>query len=162
MMVQGLVIGLIATILIDVWALILKSVFKLPTTNWAMVGRWVAHIRHGQFVHRSIGNAKPATGEALLGWTTHYVIGLLYGVGYLWLVVKAVGQSPNLVSAVAFSLALLVAPWFILQPGLGLGILAHRAPKPWLIRGISFSVHLIFGVGLYVGWVLSRHDITVS
>jgi len=156
MMIDGLVIGLLATMLIDIWALALKSVFKLPTTNWAMVGRWVGHLHQGRFVHDSIANAVPIAQERMLGWLTHYVIGLLYGVAYLWLITDILMQTPDLISAVIFSLVLLVAPWFIMQPGLGLGVLAHRVPKPWLIRGITISVHVIFGVGLYLGWMLIR------
>lgn len=152
--IHGLIIGILATILIDVWALILKYVFKLPTTNWAMVGRWVRHLHHGQFVHNSISDAVPIAGEGILGWVTHYLIGVLYAVGYFWFVNDVLNHFPNLISAVTFSMVLLVAPWFILQPGLGVGILARRAPNPWLLRGISISVHLVFGIGLYIGWVL--------
>lgn len=155
-LLQGLFTGLLATILIDAWALFLQSVFRLPTTDWAMVGRWVGHLRHGTYVHNPIATAAPVAGERAVGWATHYVIGLLYGVAYLWLVVEMLGQTPGLTSAIVFSLVLLVAPWFIMQPGLGLGVLAHRAPRPWLIRGINISVHIIFGVGLYLGWMLAR------
>jgi hypothetical protein len=151
---SGLVIGLLATVLIDVWALVLKHILKLPTTNWAMVGRWVGHLPKGQFVHRPIANAAPIPGEAALGWATHYAIGLVYGVGYLWLMRDVLAQTPGLVSAIVFSVVLLVASWFIMLPGLGVGILARRAPRPWLIRGINVSVHVVFGIGLYAGWWL--------
>ena len=151
---RGLVIGLLATVLIDVWALVLKHLLKLPTTNWAMVGRWVGHLPEGRFVHRKIADATPVAGEAPLGWATHYAIGLVYGVGYLWLMRDVVAQPPGLVSAIAFSVVLLAAPWFVLLPGIGAGILARRAPKPWLMRAINVSVHVVFGVGLYAGWWL--------
>lgn len=156
MMLQGVFTGLVATMLIDIWALVLKSIFRLPTTNWAMVGRWIGHLQHGQFVHNSIANADPVAQERALGWITHYVIGLLYGVAYLWFIADILLQTPDLISAVVFSLVLLVMPWFIMQPGLGLGVLARRAPRPWLTRGITISVHIIFGVGLYLGWMLVR------
>lgn len=154
---RGLVIGLLATALIDVWALVLKHVLKLPTTNWAMVGRWVGHLPRGQFVHRTIVHSAPVAGEASLGWATHYAIGLIYGVGYLWLMRDVVAQPPGLVSAIVFSVVLLVAPWFILLPGLGAGILARRAPRPWLMRAINLSVHVVFGIGLYAAWWLLDH-----
>lgn len=159
---QGLLIGLLATVLIDIWALVLKHALNLPTTNWAMVGRWVGHLPKGQFVHRPIGNAAPIAGEASLGWATHYVIGMIYGVGYLWLMRDVVAQTPSLVSAIVFSVVLLVAPWFIMLPGLGAGILARRAPRPWLMRGINVSVHVIFGIGLYAGWWLLEQTAPVS
>lgn len=151
---QGIFIGLLATVLIDVWALVLKFFFKLPTTNWAMVGRWVGHFHSGQFVHQAINEVEPVASEKALGWLTHYVIGLLYGIAYLWFIFTVLNRTPSVVSAIIFSLVLLVAPWFIMQPGLGLGIFARYAPKPWLTRGINVSVHIVFGIGMYLGWWL--------
>lgn len=151
---EGILIGIAATILMDAWALVLKSVFGLPTSNWGMVGRWAGHLPRGRFMHASIHDALPVAGEHALGWATHYLIGILYGAGYLFVIVQVLERTPSLLSAVAFSLALLVAPWFILQPALGLGVFARRAPKPWLMRTISVSMHLVFGIGMYVGWRL--------
>ncbi|NIN35227.1 MAG: DUF2938 domain-containing protein [Gammaproteobacteria bacterium] len=45
-----------------------------------------------------------AAGKKALGWLTHYVIGILYGVVYLWLILVVSEQTPNLVSAIIFSL----------------------------------------------------------
>ena len=41
---QALQIGIVATIGMDVWAAIVKYIFRLPTTDWAMIGRWFAHM----------------------------------------------------------------------------------------------------------------------
>jgi Protein of unknown function (DUF2938) len=151
---QGPFIGVLATVLIDIWALILRYVFKLPTTNWAMVGRWVGHLYKGRFAHERIADAASVTGETPLGWLTHYAIGMLYGLLYLWLMRDCIGQRPGLLSAIVFSLLMLVAPWLILQPGLGVGVFARRAPRPWLTRATNVSVHVVFGMGLYAGWRL--------
>ncbi len=51
----------------------------------------------------------------------------------------------------AVSLALLVAPWFVMQPALGLGFMAARTPKPGAVRAVNVSVHTVFGIGLYLG-----------
>ena len=79
----GIAVGFAAalsagTALADLWAETQKRLLKVPTPSWPMVGRWVAHLRHGQFIHDSIAKAPPVPGEALLGWATHYVIGVLY------------------------------------------------------------------------------------
>lgn len=155
-LIDGVFIGLVATVLVDVWAWILAYLFKLPTTNWAMVGRWVGHMPDSQFVHQSIADTLPVAGELIIGKALHYTTGLIYGVGYMLLVVEVLNQTPTLVTTMVYSLVLLIAPWFIMQPGLGLGMFANQAPKPWLIRGLSASVHIIFGIGLYVGWILVR------
>lgn len=150
---EGMFIGLAATVLIDLWAVVLARAFRLPVSNWALVGRWVGHLRHGRWVHRPITASAPIAGERALGWSFHYAIGLLYGIAYLALV-HALGRTPSLLSAILFSVALLVMPWLILQPGLGMGVLARRAPRPWRSRAISVSMHVVFGFGLYLGWRL--------
>ena len=52
-----------------------------------------------------------------------------------------------------FALVLLVAPWFVMQPALGLGFMAARTPKPLAFRAINVSGHAVFGIGLYLGAV---------
>lgn len=44
-----------------------------------------------------------------------------------------------------------VAPWFLMQPGMGLGVLARNAPGPGIVRAHSLSSHIAFGAGLYAG-----------
>jgi Protein of unknown function (DUF2938) len=51
----------------------------------------------------------------------------------------------------AFAIVLLVAPWFVIQPALGLGFMAARTPSPGTVRAINVSVHVVFGVGVYLG-----------
>jgi hypothetical protein len=51
---------------------------------------------------------------------------------------------------VAYGIATVVFPFFILQPSLGLGIAASKTPKPMQARLKSLATHTIFGIGLYV------------
>lgn len=152
---QILVMGITATVMIDVWLAVLNKVFNLPTTNWAMVGRWFAHLPSGKFIHRPIGSSAEIKHERALGWVIHYVIGIVYAYLYLAVVFYAVASEPTVLSAVLFGLATVLVPWLVLQPGMGLGILARKTPNPNVIRLISLSVHSIFGVSLYLGWIVS-------
>ena len=63
-------------------------------------------------------------------------------------------SGPTLISALVFAITLLVAPWFVMQPALGLGFFAARTPHPGVTRIISMSGHAAFGVGLYFGAIL--------
>ena len=83
----------------------------------------------------------------------HYAIGIAYAALYLAVMELGFGSGPTLVSAVVFALALLVAPWFVMQPALGLGFMAARTPNPLAIRAINVSGHAVFGIGLYLGAV---------
>lgn len=142
-------IGIGGTVALDLWAVVLKKVSGTPGTNWAMVGRWLGHMPHGRFMHDAIGMAEPVTHELLLGWAFHYAIGVAYGLlliataGTTWL------QSPSPFEPVALALALLAAPYFVMMPGLGLGIAGSRTPRPQLTRLKSAAAHTVFGLGMY-------------
>jgi len=146
-----LLVGVAATALLDIWQLALSWVFGLPRTNWAHVGRWVSGLRSGALQHTSIAAAPSVAYERTIGWATHYVIGVIYAALYL-LVLAATSRSPDIVSAVIFGLVTVAAPWLILQPGLGAGYFASNTPKPNQTRALNLLSHLVFGIGLYVGW----------
>ena len=151
MFIQSLIIGVIGTLAMDVWALILNKGFNVHTTNWGMVGRWFGHMPRGVFIHLPITESEPVACEKLIGWGMHYAIGIFYGLLYLYIILELMSSTPTFLSALTFALATLIAPWFILQPGLGVGVLARKAPQPYALRLISVSMHTVFGCGLYLG-----------
>ncbi len=152
---QIVVMGVVATVAIDLWLAVLDKGFKLPVTNWAMVGRWVGHLPGGKLIHSPIESSVEIRHEHALGWAFHYVTGIVYAFLYLAIVLSFIEGEPTLLSAMLFGLITVVVPWFVLQPGLGLGYFARLTPKPNVIRVMSLSVHAIFGVSLYIGWVFS-------
>jgi len=152
--VQGMLIGVIATLVIDIWALFVARVLRLPTANWALVGRWFGYLVRGTFAHQSIGNSAPIGNELAIGWIAHYLTGIVYGVAYLVIVQGILSGNPSLQSALIFGLATLVAPWLILQPGMGAGVFATRTPRPNVTRLVNVSMHVIFGISLYGAWLL--------
>ena len=51
--IEALLVGIIATLATDLW-LGLLQIIGVPPANWALVGRWVAWMPRGVFVHRPI------------------------------------------------------------------------------------------------------------
>lgn len=143
-------IGIGATLILDLWSFFLKTIFGAPFPNYTMVGRWIGHFPHGRFVHESVINAPAVAGERLIGWIAHYVIGILYAglfvafAGVDWLV------APTAFPALIFGVATVAAPFFIMQPAMGSGIASSRAPKPNVARFRSLAAHTVFGLGLYI------------
>ena len=142
-------IGVIATLTTDLWQRLLQAI-GLPPANWGLVGRWVAGFACGTFIHRPITATPKVPGEVAIGWAFHYAIGIAYGGLYLTIMRLGFGSGPTLASALVFAIALLVAPWFVMQPALGLGFMAARTPNPAAVRAINVSVHAVFGLGLYL------------
>jgi len=44
----------------------------------------------------------------------------------------------------------LVLPYFVMMPGMGMGIAASRTPKPNVARLKSVAAHSMFGIGMYL------------
>lgn len=153
-MIGVLAVGIVATLMTDLWQRLLQAALRLPPANWGLIGRWVACMPRGVLVHRSITSTSPVRGELAIGWGFHYAVGIAYAALYLAMVRLLLGSGPTLVSALLFGIALLVAPWFVMQPALGLGFMAARTPNPGLTRAITASVHAMFGLGLYIGAVI--------
>lgn len=147
----ALLTGIFATAMLDAWALTLNRALGIPAVNWALVGRWVAGITAGNFHRRPMISVPSIPLERPLGWLFHYLVGMAYALTYL-LAVSLFQQTPALYSALLFGLTTVLAPWLILQPGLGLGYFASGAPKPALTRTLNLVSHLVFGFGLYLGW----------
>jgi hypothetical protein len=147
------VAGIFATVALDIWQRILHAAMGIPPTNWGIVGRWFGHMPRGRFMHVAIGEAAPVVGEAAIGWIMHYLIGLAYGVAYVWLMVALFG-APTLLNGFLFGLASVVIPWFLMQPCLGLGVMGAKAPNPNIPRYSALAAHCLYGVALYAGSAL--------
>lgn len=141
-------VGIGATALMDLWLLLLARL-GVPSTGFAMVGRWVGHFARGRFAHAAISKADPVPCELGLGWLTHYAIGMAWAAllvalqGADWL------ERPTLLPALVLGALTVAAPWFVMQPAMGAGFLALKTPTP-LRNGLrNLANHLVFGAGLY-------------
>jgi hypothetical protein len=148
--IEALVVGIIATLATDLWLRLLQIV-GVPPANWALVGRWVAWMPRGVFLHRPIAATPAIRGELAIGWGFHYFTGIAYAALYLAITRLALASGPTLISALVFAITLLVAPWCVMQPAFGCGFFAARTPHPSVTRIINISGHAAFGVGLYLG-----------
>ncbi|MFC2248904.1 DUF2938 domain-containing protein [Labrys portucalensis] len=146
---RGVAIGVGATILMDLWAILLHKFFGENLPNWAPVGRWFWHLKEGRVFHDDIGKAAPYAHELALGWIGHYVVGILYGV---ILVVFAGGAwlaNPTFLPAWILGIVTVGAGWFLLQPGLGIGWAASKTPNPAKVRLLNLVAHTVFAIGLW-------------
>ncbi len=151
---DALAIGVGATALMDVWAVALKRFWCIPSLNLAMVGRWLGHLPRGTFTHVNIAQAAPVRDEAILGWTAHYLIGVLFAAVLLALAGQEWVRQPTFAPALLAGLVSVAAPFCILQPGMGAGLAASKTPHPGAARLRSLMAHTAFGIGLYLAALL--------
>ena len=155
-LVCAFLIGAGATAATDLWAIARKRLLGIPSPNYGLVGRWLAHMRRGRFRHDSIAAAAPVHGERLIGWTAHYLTGVAFAAILLGIWDLAWVRHPTLGPALIVGIGTVAAPFLAMQPGMGAGIAASRTPRPAAARFQSLVTHAIFGLGLYAGgWAAS-------
>lgn len=145
-----IIIGAGGTFIMDIWALLLKRVFKVQGLNYAMVGRWIGHFPRGKLMHKNITTSKPIVGEAIIGIIAHYAIGVVFAAGLVFSIGVSWVDNPSIVPAIATGLITLSFLLFLMQPCFGMGIAASNSPQPHNVQMKSFIAHLIYGVGLYI------------
>lgn len=132
----------------------MARLFGVPAPNWGLVGRWIGYFTRGRFVHENIARAAAVPGELVTGWCAHYAIGILYAALVLAVWGLNWARHPTPLPPMIVSLAALIAPFLIMQPGMGAGVAASRTPNPNAARLRSIVTHSVFGIGLYGSAVL--------
>lgn len=146
---RTVVIGAGATLVMDLWAVLLRQV-GVPSLNLALLGRWIGHLPRGQWMHQSIAKATPVRGESWIGWCAHYAIGITFSALLLLTYGLGWARSPSLIPALSIGIVTVVAPLFILQPGMGAGIASWKTPTPVFNCIKSLVTHTVFGLGMYL------------
>ncbi|ARU28095.1 DUF2938 domain-containing protein [Cellvibrio sp. PSBB006] len=153
------ILGIGATAIMDVWGLVRKALLGIAPPNYALVGRWIAHMARGRFHHDAIAASAAVRGELIIGWAAHYLIGIAFAALLIGIWGSAWIQQPTLGPALMVGVVTVAAPFLLMQPGMGAGIAAAKTPRPGAARIQSLITHAMFGIGLYVtGQVIQLFD----
>ena len=145
------IVGIFACAFLDLWQRLLFYCFKVPPSNWAVVGRWVMiFIRTRVWVQSNLVNQPTIKNELFLGWGFHYLVAVAYAMLYIFLF-KQGFISFGVVNGLVFGLISVIVPWFFFMPAMGAGVLANKTPNPILNCILSLLAHGIFGGAL--GWL---------
>lgn len=151
--VAAVLIGVGATAVMDVWGVVRKGLLGMPLPDYGLVGRWFAYLVRGRFRHDRIAASTPMRGEALIGWVGHYLIGISFAALLLAVWGLDWARHPTIGPALIVGVGTVLAPFLLMQPGMGAGVAASRTPRPAAARLQSVITHAIFGLGLYAaGW----------
>ena len=147
--IKTLIVGIGATFAMDIWSFIL-GVFNIKSLDYRFVGRWIANIPKGQFFHNNIMNVTPVKNELIIGWISHYLIGISFAFLMLAIYGRNWFEKPMLFPALVVGIATIAAPFFLMQPAFGLGVAGSNFPEPDILRLKSFMAHVVYGIGLYL------------
>lgn len=146
---RAVLIGIGGTLALDFWNAVLSRFFGIRSLNMGMLGRWFGHFPRGHFMHVRISGSSPVPGERLIGWCVHYAIGIGWAAVLLAIWGIDWARHPTVLPALIVGLVTLAAPFFVMQPAMGLGIAASKTPNPNAARLKSVASHAVYGLGLY-------------
>jgi hypothetical protein len=150
LLLRAAAMGIAGSALIDVWSLFVRRAFGISGLNYRMLGRWIGHFPEGRFLHARIAAAAPVRGEAVIGWSAHYAIGVSFAAVLLLAAGNGWADSPTPLPALAVGIGTILAPWLVMQPAFGLGVAGAKTPAPWANRLRNLATHTVYGLGLYV------------
>lgn len=149
LLVFGVATGIGATIVFDLVS-ILRQGWAFTHGFYCLVGRWVGSLHHTGFAHDDIRASAPVANEAVLGWGSHVLLGVTYGIGFVFAFGSSAISAPQLWQGLSFGLVTVLVPWFVFQPLFGWGIGMSKAPEPWKMRMKGVINHTVFGLGIWL------------
>ncbi len=112
----AMLIGIGATLVMDLWNLFMKRMFGSPSLNYCLLGRWLRHMPGGTLGHASITAASQKPFECAVGWTAHYTIGVVFALAFVVLTSGDWLARPTVLPAVLYGTGTVVFPFLIMQP----------------------------------------------
>jgi hypothetical protein len=146
----GVVAGVLGTLVMDTLNFLFSRTGVISKIEIGLLGRMSAGWSKGRFLYRHPGEINPVANEKLLGYITHYSIGVGLAVVYMFGWDFLVGGPASAIWAIAYGIATTVASHFLVFPSIGLGVFGRRSPEGLKSTFSSLANHLFFGVGMAI------------
>ena len=151
----GVAAGILGTIAMDSLNYLFARLGLIVRMDLGMIGRMSAGWARGRFRYRTPGEMEQVPHEGLLGYLTHYAIGLGLAIPFVlgWCLLLEGPVSP--IWTLIHGIATTAASVFVVYPSMGLGVLGPRSPEGLRAPLSSLVNHTFFGVGMAVGVALA-------
>ena len=149
--IQGLISGIIATIIFDIFQHSLSFAYGIDKPKWNLIGRYFLGYKKGIYKRYLIAEDEEEEKELIWGYLIHYIIGVIYGVFYVSLN-ELMFDYPSILLAYFIGFSSVLGAWCYLMPyAFNLGFFASRSENRFEVMTQSLINHFIFGTGLFIG-----------
>ncbi len=139
------IIGIISCLTMDIWQRLLKIMYDINPSDWAIVGRWyVLLISKGKIYNPTIEEVPPIKNELKIGWAVHYTVAIMYSI-FFYMLLKYNICNATMLNGIIFGLVSVIVPWFFFMPVLGKGFLGMKTPSPFLSCSLAIGSHVVIG-----------------
>ena len=152
---QGLISGIIATIIFDLFNISLKFAYNIDKPKWNFLGRYFLGYKEGRYIRKSLQEDDDVENELLWGYIIHYLIGIIYGLFYVFINLL-IFDHPSLLIAYVVGFITVLGAWCYLMPfAYNLGFFASKSDQQFTTLTQNLIGHFIFGTGLFIGFYIS-------
>ena len=152
---QGLISGIIATIIFDLFNISLKFAYNIDKPKWNFLGRYFLGYKKGRYIRKSLQEDDDEENELLWGYIIHYLIGIIYGLFYVFINLL-IFDYPSLLIAYVVGFITVLGAWCYLMPfAYNLGFFASKSDQQFKTLTQNLIGHFIFGTGLFIGFYIS-------
>ena len=148
---QGIVSGLIATIIFDLFNYSLNFAYGIDKPKWNLLGRYFLGYRENKFIRKTLIDDEELENELLWGYFFHYLIGVIYGIVFV-ILNFLLFDYPSILLAYIFGFTTVLGGWCFLMPfAYNLGFFASKSEQRMKLLTENLIVHFVFGTGLFIG-----------
>ena len=152
LLIHGLLAGIIATSLFDLYQIALNYAYGINKTRWDLVGRYFIGLKNNKYFREDLINDPSEKHELIYGYLIHYFIGIIYGFFYI-LINMIFYEEPSILIALVFGFTTILGAWCIMMPfAYNLGFFATKSDEKYHLIVQGLLAHFIFGTGLFIGY----------
>ena len=155
LILTGVIVGVIGTLAMDLLNHLFARTGVLLRIDVGMIGRMSAGWARGRFCYSHPSEMKPVANEKLIGYITHYSIGVALAIPFVLVWAYFFGGPVSPVWALAYGIATTVASVFFVYPSMGFGVFGMRSPEGIRAPLSSLANHIFFGAGMAVAVALA-------
>ena len=150
-LLQGIISGLFATIIFDLYQLSLNYAYGIEKPKWNLLGRYFLGYKEGKFIRETLIDDEELYNELFWGYFFHYLIGILYGIVFV-ILNFSLFDYPSILLAYIFGFSTVLGAWCFLMPfAYNLGFFASKSEERPNLLVQNLIAHFVFGTGLFVG-----------
>ena len=154
--IEGIVSGIIATLLFDIFQISLTFAYGVNKAKWDLAGRYFIGVSKGNYIQEDLANEPAEQNELLIGYVVHYLIGVIYGLIYV-IINSLFLSEPSLLLALVIGFFTVLGSWCLMMPyAYNLGFFGSKIDEQKQIIVQNLLFHFVFGVGLYLGYVIIK------
>ena len=153
-LIHGLIAGIVATVLFDIYQIALNYAYGINKTRWNLVGRYFIGLKNNKYFRDDLINDPLEKHELIYGYLIHYIIGIIYGLFYI-LINLIFYDEPSILIALIYGFITILGGWCIMMPfAYNLGFFASKSDEKFQLIVQGLLAHFVFGTGLFIGYSL--------